>query len=174
MKRTLTAALGAVGVAVGLATAPPAQADAYDEFYAAADWLAGKYGVDVYVGTAPLDPGTYAQARGATIVLNSYFVAYPAELDAAIASEIATGYSRGRYCSAVQGIAAHEYAHVLDNVTGHSARAELVNALAAGMTGTVSGYAVTSVPEAIAESFVAVECDVPTPAEQAIYDMLTT
>lgn len=170
----LLLAMLALGAAIVTGPVMKANADTYDDFFAAADWLAGKYGVDVYVGTRPLSTTIYAQTQGDMIVLNSYYAANPAALDANIAYEIETEYSRGRYCSAAQGVAAHEYAHVLDNVTGHTARTELYNALAQGFDGEVSGYAGTSIPEAIAESFVAVECDVPTPAEQDIYQMLTT
>ena len=69
---------------------------------------------------------------------------------------------------------AHEFGHVLNNLTGRTAQGELAYAVSQGMTGTVSGYALTSYSEALAESVAAVECDVPTPAEQALYTMLTT
>jgi hypothetical protein len=170
MRNIIATAVACAGLA--LIPAPPANADVYDNFFAAADWLAKKYGVVVYVDTRPLDYTTYAQAQGYTITLNSYWAADPAALDANIAYEIETEYSRGRYCSAVQSLAAHEFAHILDNATGHTARGELLQALANGFGGEVSGYALESPGEAIAESFVAVECDVPTPAEQAIYTML--
>lgn len=155
------------------AFAPPAQADTYGEFYAAVDWLGKKYGVLVYVDSAPMEYGTYAQTTGSRIVLNSGYEDNPGLLDASMASDVQSGYHRGELCTAPQLLAAHEFAHALDNITGHAARTRLSYALASGMNGVVSGYATESVPEAIAEGFAAVECSAaPTPAERAIYAML--
>lgn len=156
-----------------LATSPTARADVFDEFYGAVDWLGKKYGVTVYVNAMPLDYGTYAQASGDQITLNSWYLDNPAQLDADIASDIYEGYHRGELCTAPQYVAAHEFGHALDNLTGNGARVELASALNSGFSGTVSEYGTTSPAEAIAESFAAVECgSAPTAAEQAIYTML--
>lgn len=154
--------------------APHARADGYDDMFAAVDWLAHKYGVYVYTGSMPLPYDTYAATSGNTIMFNSLYTDDPALLRAHLTEDVMAGYHHGVNCSPEQLVAAHEFAHVLDNLTGQTARTELSNALANGFDGEVSGYAVTSIPEAIAEAFTAVECDVPTPAEETIYRMLTT
>ena len=173
MKRALITALVAGATAAGaLQAAPTASADTYGELFAAVDWLASKYGVIAYTRHAPMEYGTYAVAQYDTITFNSGYVGRPDLLARDMVADVASGYHRGMHCTPEQALAAHEFAHVLDNLTGRTARTELSYALAGGMTGEVSGYAVTSIAEAIAEAFTAVECDVPTPAEQAIYDML--
>src|SRR5687767_10380468 len=98
--------IGAVLAIGALITSAPAQADSYGDMFAAADFLARKYGVVGYVDTQPLAYTTYAQTQGYRITLNSYWAADPAALDASIAYEVETEYSRGRYCSAVQSLAA--------------------------------------------------------------------
>lgn len=170
MKTFIAAAVSAAGLA--LMPAPTAHADVFDEFYRAVDWLGDKYGVTVYVSSEPLPYGTYASTRGDTITLNSGYVADPEALVVDIASDMSTGYHRAAKCTAPQAIAAHEFAHALDYLNGGGTRAELLAALRSGFGGEVSGYALQSPGEAIAESFAAVECDTPTPAEQAIYLML--
>lgn len=170
MRTIIATAVACAGLA--LIPTPPAKADVYDEFYNAVDWLADKYGVIVYTGTAPLAGDTYAATRGNTIILNSSYVANPDALYRYVANDMSTGFHRAANCTAPQSIAAHEFAHALDNLTGHTARIELRQALANGFGGEVSTYALESPAEAIAESFAAVECDTPTPAEQAIYMML--
>lgn len=155
-----------------LLPAPTADADVFGEFYNAIDWLGDKYDVFVYVSSAPMEHGVYAETVGDTITLNSEYNANPDSFHADVASDMSTGYHRAAKCSAPAAIAAHEFAHVLDYLTNFTTRAELLAALNSGFGGTVSAYALKSPGEAIAESFAAVECDVPTPAEQAIYTML--
>lgn len=170
MKKALFVSVAAAALAVTLA--PVAQADVYDEFYAAVDWLGKKYGALVYVGAEPMEYGTYAATQGDVILLNSGYIVNADMFHEAIASDIYSGFHRGANCTAPQYVAAHEFAHALDNLTGHTARSELLSALNSGLSGTVSRYALESPSEAIAESFAAVECDTPTPAESAIYTML--
>lgn len=172
MKKTLI--VGATVVALAIVSAPVAQADVYDEFYAAVDWLGKKYGVVVYVGAEPMEYGTYAATQGNVIVLNGRYNANADMFNRAIAVDMYDGFHRGANCTASQYVAAHEFAHALDNLTGRTARAELLSALNNGFGGEVSGYALESPGEAIAESFAAVECDTPTPAESAIYTMLVS
>ena len=164
--------IAAACAGVALASAPPAHADVYSEFYDAVDWLGKKYGVAVFVGAEPMASDTYAATEGITIYLNSSYIAYPNVFYSDVAEDQQSGYHRSARCTAPQAVAAHEFAHVLDNLTNHSARTELLTAIRNGFDGEVSGYALESPGEAIAESFAAVECDVPTPAEQAIYNML--
>ena len=175
----------AAAVALALAamgTAPTATADqaVYNDFVHWVDWMAKKYDLGtVYVGYRALDSTTYAQAQGTQIWFNSYFIANPDVLWADMRSDVDTNYHNGAKCSPTQIIAAHESAHVLDNLTGHTARAELDYALASGLTGTVSGYSLNAdgsvnLGEALASAMVAVECGYPTEAEGILYNMLTT
>lgn len=174
MNRTTTALAGAGLAIAALAGSPTATADAYGDMFAAVDWLAQKYGVFVYTDHAPMDYGVYGVTSGDVITFNSGYIANPDLLRRDITADVNSGYHPGANCSPEQLVAAHEFAHVLDNLTGRSARAEADYAIANGLTGEVSGYAMTSTGEALAEAFVAVECDVPTPAENALYVMLTT
>jgi hypothetical protein len=169
-------AMASVLATVGLAVAPCAHADTgtYNNMFTAVDWLARKYGVHVYTGYEPMKGGTYAVTRYDTIVFNSVYIDNPDLLRHDVAYDVQSGWHPGIRCTPEQYIAAHEFGHVLDNFSGHTADYELIDALSNGLTGTVSGYALTSYDEALAESVAAVECDEPTPAEQAIYTMLTT
>lgn len=156
-----------------------AKADSYTDMFAATDWLAKKYGVAVYVDQEPMAPGMYGYTVGNRIVFSSDYIADPALLRAHMASDVAHGFHPGEQCSAEQIVAAHEFAHVLDNFGGRSARYELVYALYNGLSGEVSGYSFNAdgsvnYGEALADAFVAVECDVPTPAEAALYEMLVS
>lgn len=164
--------IAAAAAGLALMSAPTAHADVYDEFYNAIDWLGKKYGVLVYVTAAPMDADTYASTTGDTITLNSQFIAAPDVFYNSVALDGDSGFHRAAKCTAPQAIAAHEFGHVLDTLTGYNARGELLAALRSGFGGTVSGYALESPAEAIAESFAAFECDDPTPAEEAIYTML--
>lgn len=172
--------LAAAAAVVALIAAPTAQANPYDEVFNAVDWLADKYRTpNIQVRAAPLEPGVYAQTIGNTITVNLAFVNDPAALNTALANDVAHGYHPGLKCSAPQVVAAHEFAHVLDNFSGHIARLELAQALANGLEGKVSGYSFNAdgsvnYAEALADAFVAVECDDPTPAQSTLYTMLTT
>lgn len=164
--------LAAVAFGAAVMTGPVAKADTYGELYDAVNWLGNKYGVTLYVSQAPLEDGTYAVTNYDTITFNSLYVNDPAALRANMVADVSSGYHPGAHCTPEQALAAHEFAHVLDNFTGHTADIELESALASGLSGEVSGYSFESYDEALAEAFVAVECDVPTPAETAIYNML--
>lgn len=156
-----------------------ANADSYDAMFAATDWLARKYGVVVYTNHQPMEYGVYGLARGNTITFNSGYIGNPDLLRRDVTTDIMLGWHPGAHCSPEQYVAAHEFAHVLNYLTGYNANTELVMALSSGLTGEVSGYSLyedgsVNYEEAIAEAFAAVECDVPSPAEHAIYVMLTT
>lgn len=154
--------------------APEANADSYDEMHAAVAFLANKYGVIAYTAHQPMEYGIYARAYGDTIVFNTGYVNNPDQLRADMTADVISGYHVGLHCSPEQALAAHEFAHVLDYLTGYTARDELNYALANGLTGEVSGYSLTSDGEALAEAFTAVECDVPNDVEMTLYRMLTT
>lgn len=165
--------------AVALIGTPAASADTYDDMFNAVDWLAGKYGVSAWVGVEPMEYGTYAKTRGDEITFNTLYVANPGLLRESLVNDVSRGYHRGGNCTPAQLVAAHEYAHVLDNATGGSTRVELIVAIANGLSGEVAGYSFNddgsvNYPEAIAAAFTAVECDSPNQVELAIYNMLTT
>jgi hypothetical protein len=161
-----------VAFGAAIMTGPVAKADTYDAMFEATDWLARKYGVIAYTNHQWMEYGTYAVTVGDTITFNTGYVENPDILRRDLTADVIAGYHRGANCTPEQYVAAHEFAHVLDNLTGHTADYELDYALANGLSGEVSTYALESYDEAIAEAFAAVECDAPTPAEQAIYDML--
>lgn len=161
-------------IIAALLASPVATADTYYNMYAATDWLAKKYNVHVYTANEWMEDGTYAITDGDTIVFNSAYVNNPDQLMADMTNDMLTGWHHGLRCTPEQYIAAHEFGHVLDNLDGHTADYELAYALSQGLSGFVSGYAVTNYDEALAESFAAVECDTPTPVEQSLYTMLTT
>ena len=165
-------AITACFVIAGLLGATAAKADSYDEMFDAVDWLAKKYGVVAYTTYGPLEDGLYAETTGDTIVFNSMYVNNPDQLHADMVSDVMTGYHPGLFCSPEQVLAAHEFAHVLDYLSGYTANDELEQALANGLNGTVSGYSMESTNEALAEAFTAVECDTPNAVETAMYDML--
>jgi hypothetical protein len=151
-----------------------ANADTYSDLYAATDWLARKYGIFVYTSHQWMDYGVYAITQGDTITFNTGYINNPDILRRDVTNDVMSGWHPGLRCTPEQYVAAHEFGHVLDNLSGHTADYELSAAISQGLTGRVSGYALTSYDEALAESVAAVECDTPTPAEQAIYTMLTT
>lgn len=176
--KAIIAAAGAVALVAGQAAV--AKADTYDELFYWVDWMAQKYGLGtVYVAEAPLPPGVYGASQGTTIVFSTAYVENPGKLQADLAADVAEGFHPGRGCTATQYLAAHESAHVLDYLTGYSARYELATAIKNGLSGQVSGYSFTddgdvNLGETLADAMAAVECDTPTPAESAIYGMLTT
>lgn len=157
-----------------------ARADTYDDLFHWVDWMAQKYGMGtIYVGEAYLPDGVYGESQGRTIVFNKAYVDSPGRLAVDMAEDIVYGYHPGKGCTPTQVVAVHESAHVLDYITGYSARYELAGALKNGLSGEVSGYSVDNngnvdIPEALADAMVAVECDTPTPAETVLYEMLTT
>jgi len=164
----------ALFIGFGLLAAAPARPQGYDSMFAAVDFLANKYGVIVYTAHEPQAYTTYAATYGDLIVFNSLYVNDPELLRANMTADVVSGYHVGAHCSPEQALAAHEFAHALDYLTGFTTEHELSAALDSGLSGEVSGYAMSNLNEAIAESFTAVECDVPSPAERAIYTMLTT
>lgn len=165
----------ALFIGFGLLAAAPAKPQGYSAMFEAVDWLARKYGVFVYTAHEPMEYGVYARTIGDLIVFNSGYVNDPDLLRADMTADVVSGYHPGAHCSPEQALAAHEFAHVLDYLTGFTTEGELDYALTTGqLAGEVSGYSLESYNEAIAEAFTAVECDVPSPAEQAIYTMLTT
>lgn len=178
--RTFKTLLIGIGVAAlfigfGMLAAAPARPQGYSAMFEAVDWLAAKYGVVAYTNHAELDPATYAQTYGDVITFNTLYVNDPDLLRASMTSDVISGYHTGIHCSPEQALAAHEFAHVLDYLTGFTANEELLYAVQTGqLSGTVSGYSLESTHEALAEAFTAVECDVPTEAEYTIYNMLVT
>lgn len=179
MLKLIATTVACASVVVGVGLAAPTHADSYTAMFDAVDFLAHKYGVSAYTTHEPMEYGTYGATYGNLIVFNTGYINNPDLLHADVAADVWSGFHRGMHCSPEQMVAAHEYAHVLDNATDHTARSELVQALAEGLSGEVSGYSLNddgtvNYPEALANAFVAVECDVPTPAEQTIYVMLTT
>lgn len=175
--RLLAAAIGVAAAAI--MPAAVAHADTYGELFHWVDVMAAKYGMgEVYVGVQPMAPGVYGETTGSTIMFNTAYVQNPAKLTADLASDVQYGYHPGAQCTATQVLAAHESAHVLDNITGRTARLELRDAVANGLSGELSGYSFKNgdlnVGEALADAMVAVECDTPTEAEMALYTMLTT
>lgn len=173
-------ALALLLIAGLVGSAAVARADTYDDLFHWVDWMAQKYGMgNVYVGEAYLPDGVYGESQGRTIVFNKAYVDRPGRLAVDIAQDVAYGYHPGKGCTPTQVVAVHESAHVLDNITGHTAQYELATALKNGLSGEVSGYSFdqagnVNIPEALADAMVAVECDTPTPAETALYTMLTT
>lgn len=167
-------------IAAAFALPQQAKADTYGDMFAATDWLAKKYGVVVYTGQEPMESDTYGYSYGNTIVFNSFYISNPDVLQANLVSDVLTGFHRGANCTPAQLVAAHEFAHVLDYLTGYSARYELAYAVSTGtVSGNVSGYSfnedgTVNEAEALADAFTAVECDNPTPAESALYGMLTS
>lgn len=163
-----------------------ANADAtttYGELFHWVDAMAVKYQMGtVYVGQQYLQSNYYGKTTGSTVMFNTSYVQNPAKLTADWASDAAINYHPGHPgapCSAEQLVAVHESAHVLDNVTGRTAQRELADAIANGLTGELTGYSFNAdgsvnLGEALADAMVAVECDTPTPAEQALYTILTT
>lgn len=174
LRTQLLLAMIAAGAAMVVGPVMKANADSYNDMFNAVDWLAHKYGVTVYTDQQPMEYGTYAVTSGDVITFNSGYTANPALLRRDVSSDVWSGYHHAAKCTPEQYVAAHEFGHVLDNLTGSTADTELQTALANGLTGTVSGYAVTNIREALAESFAAVECDTPTPVERTLYTMLTT
>lgn len=176
-KLTVRLLLGMLAAGAMTVTGPvlKAHTDTYGDMFAAVDGLAHKYGVHVYTDHRLMEYGTYAiTTSGDVIIFNSGYIADPALLRRDVTSDVRSGWHRGANCTPEQEVATHEFAHVLDNLSGHTTDTELAAAIANGLDGEVSGYSMTSYDEAIAEAFVAVECDVPTPVESAIYTMLTT
>lgn len=179
----VVAALFAALMSIGVVAAPPAAAQeppAFQELFHWVDWLADKYGTGtIWVSHEYMEYGVYGKSRGNEIVFSSDYVYNPDELHYDMSSDVAHGFHPGERCSAIQILAAHEFAHVVDYIGGYTAQYELEYAVESGMSGEVSGYSFhqdgsVNYPEALADAFVAVECDDPTPAEQAIYEMLTT
>lgn len=175
--------LGGAAMMLGpvMAAAPASADNAYDELFHYVDVMAVKYGMGtVQVGQRYMEADTYAATSGSTIMFNTTYVENPAQLTAYMAHDVARHYHPGVNCSATQSVAVHEAAHVLDNITGRTARRELADAIANGLSsGELSGYSFDAdgnlLPgEALADAMVAVECDTPTPAEMALYTMLTT
>ena len=145
--------------------------------WTAVNFLGNKYGIVAYTTYTQLEDGVYGRASGNQIMFNSTYVFNPQLLRDDLTNDVINGYHRGVNCTPEQWVAAHEFAHVLDFTRGFEARTELVVALDNGLTGQVSGYSVddegyVNIPEALAEAFTAVECDTPTPAEVALYEML--
>lgn len=179
LMRGLTTVVVALAVVAGV-TAAPAAANTYREFFDSVDWLADKYGAGtVYVGHEPMEEGSYAWSSGRTIMLNSYYIDNPEQLWVDLNRDVMHGFHPGRMCTPAELVAAHEFAHVLDYLSGYSARTELEYAIVNGLSGEVSGYSFNSDGtvnhgEALADAFLAVECDEPTNAELALYEMLTT
>ncbi len=167
--RTLLAAIAVGGASLA---APVAHADSYSDMYATVDYLGHKYGVRAYVDQQPMGDGLFAVTDGDVITFNSYYINNPAQLRIDVTSNVQSGWNPGKNCTPEQVVATHEFGHVLDNLSGHSTDYELRDAIANGLRGVISGYSFTNYDEAIADSFMAVECDEPTSAEQAIYDML--
>lgn len=178
MKKIVAAAALALAA---MATAPTASAQpVYDDFFYWVDWMADKYDMGtVYVGFEPMDSGTYGATQGNRVWINSFYVENPDELWEAMRADVDQNYHNGARCTPTQIIAAHESAHVLDNITGRTARVELANALAYGLSGEVAGYSfrddgTVNLGEALASAMVAVECGTPSQAELTLYTMLTT
>jgi hypothetical protein len=173
-------AIIAAAIGIAVATAPGAHADTYDDLFYWVDWMAKKYNMGtVYVSEQYMADGEYGESNGRTIIFNKLYVDNPQKLYNDLSSDVGSHYHPGARCTASQALAAHESAHVLDWETGYTARYELAEAVNNGLSGQLTGYSFNAdgtlnIPEALADAMVAVECDVPTPAEQAIYNMLTT
>jgi hypothetical protein len=167
--RTLLTAIAVGGASLA---GPVAHADSYSDMYGTVDYLSHKYGVTAYVDQEPMQYGIYGVTDGDVITFNSYYINNPAQLRIDVTKDVQAGWHPGKNCTPEQGVATHEFGHVLDDLGGHVADARLQQAIANGMTGVVSRYSFTNYQEAVAEGFMAVECDDPTPAEQEIYDML--
>lgn len=178
MKGKITAIVAAIGIAV--ATAPGAHADTYDDLFHWVDWMARKYNMgQVFVGEQYLAEGEYGVSNGRTIIFNKSYIDNPQKLYNDLSSDVGVSFHPGALCTATQALAVHESAHVLDWETGYSARYELIEAINNGLSGELTGYSfnadgTVNTAEALADAMVAVECDVPNAAEQAIYTMLTT
>jgi hypothetical protein len=173
----ISAAMVASLFCIGMFFSANAKGDTYGDLFYWTDWMAKKYGVQIYVAEEGLPPHIYGISQGNTIVYNSYYTANPAELHASMSQDVADGYHPGKYCTATQIVAVHESAHVIDWYNGRSGEAELRAAVAGGMSGYVSAYSFNSdgsinYGEALADAMVAVECDDPTDAEVAMWEML--
>jgi len=174
--------LASILTAISLIAAPPSHATVYDEFFATVDYMAKKYGMGmVFVSQQVMDPDTYAMTEGTSIWFNTLYLNDPDELYASMRSDVQHDFHPGWNCSAAQILGVHESAHVLDTLTGRSAWTEVRATYGDQVTslyGQLSGYSFQDgwldISEALADAMVAVECDVPTPAESALYYMLTT
>lgn len=180
----------AAGIAAMAYASPHAHADttAYveaddnratmQEFVDVVGALEEKYGTGpIVIDTGYLGgPTVYAGADNAGITVNKWTsTSTPAQINAAVASDVASGYHNGG-CDGVATIAVHETAHVIDQRRGFIGRARLAKN-AATMTGEIAGYSFNSdgslnPAEAVAEAFQAVECGSASAVDYEIYRML--
>lgn len=137
----------------------------------------------VIIGSEPLDADTYAGAYVApdgttAIALNDYWTSNPAGLDASIRADVASGFHPPLgNCSPVQLVMVHEAAHLLDALTGRTARAVVAQQLG-GLTDlplrrySFNEDGTLNPGEALATAYASVICNGGTELEQAMAGLL--
>lgn len=133
------------------------------------------YGVTL--ATDWLAEDTYAQTDGYTVWFNRRWTSDPTGWQAAYDTDVAQGFHPPG-CSAARGTALHEAAHVVSLRTGQLPELLVAQHIKDGTLnpGQLSGYGRSDLHEAVAESFVSVECNPlgATMAEHLVYSVLVT
>ena len=177
-----------IGVTASIIAATPAQAQWDDpavvgEFQATLDRVLAPHGLHAVVVTEWLEPDVYARAEPGVVILNKRFATSRATFEYFAYRDIEEGFHPPG-CNAIDTIAIHEAAHMIEWADGFAASEEVERRHGYGENlppDSLSGYSwllpgyVLNIPEALAEAFVSVHCEAaPSPVEYEFNHILVT